>query len=145
MMWKKAASLGIAGFAAGLLIGAGFILFTGLSEGLAPALPHILVSGLYGAAAMGSNVFYEIESWSIARATAVHFLLVMSLYCLAALSMGWFTAEDPVFWMVIAVMAAGYILIWLFQYLCYRREIRRMNEDLKKIQSGQDGPGQENK
>ena len=89
------------------------------------------MSGIYSAVVTGSSIVYDIEEWSIARATATHFLLSFSLYFLLVLSMGWFRLDDPVFWIVIAVMVVIYVLIWLFQYLSYKRKIREMNHDLK--------------
>jgi hypothetical protein len=49
--------------------------------------------------------------------------------------MGWFKLDDPVFWIVVAAMAAAYVLIWLVQYLSYRRTIRKMNENLEKMKA----------
>ena len=135
MLWKKAALLGLIGFAAGALICAAFILFGGSSAGFRADLPNLLMGGFYGAVAMSSSVIYEIEKWSIARSTATHFLLILGLYCLLVLSLGWFRVNDPLFWIVIAVMVAGYVLIWLFQYLAYKRKVRQMNDDLKKLRS----------
>ena len=132
MLWKKAVLRGLIGFALGGAICIAFIL-AGSSDGLtAKDLPHILLGGLYGAAALGSSVVYEIEKWSIARATATHFLLVFVPYFLIAIAMGWFRLDDPVFWIMIAAMVIGYVFIWLFQFLSCRRKIREMNEDLKK-------------
>ena len=133
MLWKKAALLGLIGFAAGALISAAFILFGGSSAGFRADLPNLLLGSFYGAVAMSSSVIYEIEKWSIARSTATHFLLILGLYCLLVLSLGWFRVNDPLFWIVIAVMVAGYVLIWLFQYLAYKRKVRQMNDDLKKL------------
>jgi Flp pilus assembly protein TadB len=84
---------------------------------------------------MGSSVVYGIEKWSIARATATHFLLVFALYFFLVISMGWFSLSDPVFWIVVGTMVAVYILIWLLQYLSYRRQIREMNDELIKWKS----------
>lgn len=136
MLWKKVTLLSLAGFVIGSLIGTAFILIGGSSKGIAADLPHILLGGLYGAAAMGSSVVYEIEKWSIARATATHFLCTFALYFLLSLSLGWFRPEEPLFWIVIGVMTAAYLLIWLFQYLAYKRTIQKMNDDLKKWKSG---------
>ncbi|MER2056429.1 MAG: DUF3021 domain-containing protein [Clostridia bacterium] len=130
MLWKKATLLGLAGFVLGVLTGIGFMLARS-SEGLKAAFPNLILGGLYGAAVMSSSIVYDIEKWSIARATATHFLLSFSLYFLLVLSMGWFRLDDPVFWIVIAVMVVIYVLVWLFQYLSYRRKIREMNHDLK--------------
>lgn len=130
MLWKKATLLGLAGFVLGVLTGIGFMLARS-SEGLKAAFPNLLLSGIYSAVVTGSSIVYDIEEWSIARATATHFLLSFSLYFLLVLSMGWFRLDDPVFWIVIAVMVVIYVLVWLFQYLSYRRKIREMNHDLK--------------
>ncbi len=134
MLWKKTMLLGLAGFVLGVLICIGFMLARS-SEGLKAAFPNLVISGIYGAVAMGSSVVYGIEKWSITRATATHFLLVFALYFLLVLSMGWFSLSDPVFWIVVGAMVAGYILIWLLQYLSYKRQIREMNDELIKWKS----------
>lgn len=134
MLWKKAVLLGLTGFVIGALIGVGFVLAGAGRIGRADLL-HFLIGGFYGAIAMGSSVVYEIEKWSIARATATHFLTVFFLYFLLVISMGWFSLKEPIFWIVVAFMAVGYVLIWLFQYLAYRRMIRKMNEDLEKFKN----------
>ena len=130
MLWKKATLLGLAGFVIGAAIVICLVLLE--SQPLQGAFTHVFIGGIYGAVAMGSSVVYGIEKWSIARATATHFLLVFALYFLLVISMGWFSLSDPVFWIVVGVMVAGYILIWLLQYLFFRRQIRKMNDDLIK-------------
>jgi len=135
MLWKKATILGLSGFAIGGIICVIFIL-TGSSDGLTGKnLPDILLGGIYGAVAMGSAVIYDVEKWSIARATVTHFMLVFALYFLVAISMKWFRLDDPLFWIIVGCMAVGYVLIWLFQYLSYSRKIREMNGSLNKMKS----------
>ncbi|MBO7662463.1 MAG: DUF3021 domain-containing protein [Clostridia bacterium] len=136
MLWKKATLSALIGFVIGVLIGVGFM--QGDLSGLREALPHLLLGGIYGAVACGSSVVYDTEKWSIARATATHFLFVFSLYLLIVFTMDWFRLGDPVFWIVIAVMVMAYILIWLFQYLVYKRKIREMNNDLARMKSRAD-------
>lgn len=133
MLWKKATLLGLAGFVIGAAIVICLVLLD--SQPLQGAFAHIVIGGIYGAVAMGSSVVYGIEKWSIARATATHFLLVFALYFLLVISMGWFSLSDPVFWIVVGTMVAVYILIWLIQYLSYRRQIREMNDELIKWKS----------
>lgn len=133
MLWKKATLLGLAGFVIGAAIVICLVLLE--SQPLQGAITHIVIGGIYGAVAMGSSVVYGIEKWSIARATATHFLLVFALYFLLVISMGWFSLSDPVFWIVVGTMVAVYILIWLIQYLSYRRQIREMNDELIKWKS----------
>lgn len=133
MLWKKATLLGLAGFVIGAAIVICLVLLD--SQPLQGAFAHIVIGGIYGAVAMGSSVVYGIEKWSIARATATHFLLVFALYFFLVISMGWFSLSDPVFWIVVGAMVAVYILIWLIQYLSYRRQIREMNDELIKWKS----------
>ena len=133
MLWKKAALSALAGFVIGALISVGFILANG--HGLPETFPHIFMGGFYGAVAMGSSVMYEIENWSITRATVTHFLVVFALYSLLVRIMGWFTLDNPVFWIVVAVMALAYVLIWLLQYRSCKRRIREMNNELARIRS----------
>ena len=135
MMWKRATLLSLAGLAAGMLIGVCIMLAKSLT--LQEALPGILAGGIYSAVALGSTVVYGIEKWSIARATVTHFLFVFLLYALLALSLGWFRGSDPAFWIVLAAMAVGYVLIWLLQYLSYRRKVEEMNDSLKKWKAGE--------
>ena len=133
MMWKKAALLSLAGFVLGVAVGICLMLIG--SSSFLTAFPHILLGSVYGAVAMGGSVVYGIENWSIARATATHFLLVFVLFVLLAVWMGWLRLKDPVFWIVLAAMAVAYVLIWLIQYLSYRKKVRKINEDLAKWRS----------
>ena len=135
MLWKKAVWLSLAGFVSGALIGAGFMLSAW--PGWREALPHMLLGGIYGAVAMAGSLVYEIEKWSIARATATHFLITFALYFVLVKAMGWFRSNEGTFWVVVAVMAAAYVLIWLLQYRSYRRKVRAMNQELEKWKSGE--------
>ena len=137
MLWKKATLFSLIGFGIGALIGICFLL--GDWPGLKEALPHLFLGGVYGAAAMGSSIVYDIEKWSIARATATHFLFVFALYFLMVVTMGWFRLNDSVFWIVIGAMLLAYVLIWLFQYLSCKRKIRKMNQDLIRMKSKSEG------
>ena len=135
-MWKKAVLLGMAGFILGALICMAFMLSAPPFD-FPAALPHLLLAGIYGAVAMASSLIYSIEKWSIARTTVTHFLLIFSLYCALGFSLDWFRPGDTTFWIIMAVMAAAYFLIWLSQYLSYKRRVRQMNDDLKKLKSSQ--------
>ena len=133
-MWKKAVLLGAAGFVIGALIGVIFKLLRAPVNWSQDIL-HFLIGGIWGAFAMSSSVVYDIEKWSVARATATHFLFVVVGYAVLSLAMGWFRIGDSLFWIILAVMVAVYFLIWLFMYLAYKRQIMKMNEELEKLKS----------
>jgi len=130
-MWKKAVLLGALGYAIGIVIGV-IVFLLNSSRSFTETLPYILLSGIPGAIAMGSTVIYEIEKWSISRATLTHFLITFGSIYLVGFALGWFRFGEPAFWIFTAAMVAAYILIWLIQYMAYKRQVRKMNEDLQK-------------
>ena len=136
-MWKKAVLLGALGFALGLAIGV-ILTLTGSADDLREAFPYILVCGIPGCIAMGSSVVYEIEKWSLIRATVTHFLITFICYYAIALPLGWFRFGDSMFWIITAAMLAGYAVIWIIMHCSYKRQIRRMNDELRKMKSSRD-------
>ncbi len=130
-MWKKAVLLGALGYAVGIVIGVVIFLFNS-SRNFAEALPSILLSGIPGAVAMGSSVIYGVERWSVARTTVTHFLITFGGLYLVGFALGWFRFGEPAFWIFTAAMVAAYFLVWLIQYMAYKRQVRKMNEDLRK-------------
>ena len=90
-----------------------------------------LVSGLYGGIAVCGMLFYEIDHWPLAKATAVHYLIVAMLYAAMALFLGW--AERPEELVPVeGVMLVAYFLIWFIMCLRYKAQVRKLNELLKE-------------
>ena len=136
-MWKKAFLLGALGFALGVAIG---VILTSADPGdnLRAAFPYILVCGIPGCIAMGSSVIYDIEEWSLVRASVTHFLITFISYYAIALPLGWFRFGSSLFWIITAAMLAGYAVIWIIMHCSYKRQIRRMNDELRKMKSSRD-------
>ena len=139
-LWKKAVILGAVGLILGIFIGAGFW-YLGAGEALAASSQpndltlHLLLSGVLGMVANGSSVLYEIETWSIARATITHFIIAMGIFYAVAFTLRWFAPTDPVCWIMSVVLIIVYFIIWMIQYLIYKHRVNRMNEELKKWKS----------
>lgn len=130
-MHKKAMIFGLIGYVAGCLIGLCFAL-QNKNESLSGALPNILLGGIPGAIAMGTMVIYDIEKWSILRATFTHFLIVMGVMLLACFVLKWFEPWSTAFWIMMAAELVGYVIVWLILYHSYRREVRKLNDMLRK-------------
>lgn len=91
----------------------------------------LLVMGLFGALCMGGTLFYEIESWPLACATAAHYLLMALGYLIP----NWVLCWNMPLKLLLAVegfMALGFALIWLIMYLRYKREVLELNELMKR-------------
>ena len=140
-MAKKAMLLGLLGYIAGCVIGLCFSLpeedFT-----LAGALPYILLGGIPGAVAMGTTVIYDIEEWSMLRATITHFLVVVGVILLACFVLKWFEPWSAPFWLMLAGVSAGYLIVWLIMHSRYKAEVRKLNELLKENRKTEGDPSQ---
>lgn len=132
-MRRKAILLGLIGYIAGCVIGFCFAL-RNESFTFVGALPDILLGGIPGAIAMGSSVIYDVEKWSILRATVTHFLITMGAILIGCFVLKWFKPWSALFWIMLAAELAGYILIWLIMHQCYRAKVRKLNEMLRESQ-----------
>lgn len=93
-------------------------------------------SAIFGAVANGSAVIYEIENWSILKATAVHYIIAMGAFVITSLLLDWFEIQELL--IVFAAMTGAYVLIWLVNYIKGKREVRRMNEGLRRMRRGEE-------
>lgn len=97
---------------------------------------ELLLSGLIGVVGMGGSVIYEFESWGVLKTTVTHFVLSFSAFTVIAKVLGWFTPEATLEMVIIyVVMVIGYVIVWLVQYTLYKKEIRDINESLKRWRS----------
>ena len=138
-MYKKALLLGIIGYIAGCAIGLAFALQHSPFS-FAGELPDILLGGIPGAIAMGTAVIYSIEKWSLLRATATHFLIVMGVIFLACFVLKWFEPWSTPFWIMTAAEAVGYVLVWIALYWGYKAKVRKLNEMLKESREEKKDP-----
>ncbi len=90
---------------------------------------HLLGSGIVGLVGYGGAIVYDIENWSLGRATFTHYLVsFMTLFVISEL-LGWFS-HDILLGMFI-FFTAVYALIWLTEYYVWRSQVRKMNKDLE--------------
>ena len=133
-MRKKVLTMAVLGFVLGMTIGDGIAWLTGgkplltqLSENPGALLVQTLVSGLYGAATMSGTLLYDVEHWSLAKSTLVHYLIVAVPYVPMALLLGWSERAADIL-IVEAIQLVVFALIWLIMYTIFRRQIRELNK-----------------
>ena len=95
-------------------------------------LRQMIGSMIYGGIAMGGSAVYEIESWSIVRATATHYITTMTSFLIANTILGWF-GTGIVLWIVFICLTIGYILIWLIQAGVFVVQVREVNMELRRL------------
>ncbi len=101
-----------------------------LGHSLAIVLQTIL-SGLLGVVCIGGISFYDIESWSLLKATIAHSVPILIGFILVFTILQWvpFTFVNCLIIAVIVIVV--YAIIWLIMYLMWKNEVKKMNEDLK--------------
>lgn len=98
---------------------------------------ELLTGGMLGLVGNGGSVVYEIESWSIIKATATHFIVTMTVYVIVGLYNGWLLPMHSIVNVIqIGMMVFTYIMIWLSQYLIYKKSIKDINEGMKYFKNG---------
>ncbi len=94
-----------------------------------------VLGGLFGMFALGGTFVYDIEKWSLLRASLSHCLLVLITFITVGLVLDWLSFDlIPILIMSGAIILV-YTLIWLVMYMCWKREIHEMNslmEEYKK-------------
>lgn len=137
---KSALRRGAIGFALGMLVDAGILcavcpgVFAG-EAGPGTLIAYFISSGLYGAVVMGATVAYDIERWSITRATLTHLFVALGGLYAMGLVQGWLTFSVFGFLVPTLGFIAAYFLIWLVQCLSYRRKVSQMNRTMKAWKS----------
>ncbi len=100
---------------------------------------ELLTGGLLGLIGNGGSVVYEIESWGILKSTIVHFLFTMTTFFVIGLFNGWLIPGINLTNIVmISAMILAYFIIWLVQYLVYKKEIDDINKGVKLLKSRED-------
>ena len=138
---KRALWLSLLGTMLGLGIGLLFYWMAG-SEGFlaradnhAERLLYFVLCGLFGAVNMGTSALYGIDEWSILRCTVTHFLISVGstvLFFGALIAPGCMGMPPAgVCALIGAAFLTIYFLIWLMQYLSYKRKVKNMNAKLR--------------
>ena len=88
-------------------------------------------SALNGIICMGSTIVYDIDNLGLSKVTLLHYVITLVSFLSFNFLLGWFSEFNII--LILAVFTVVYFIIWLVNYLIYKREIRRMNKDLDDI------------
>ncbi len=122
------------GFTLGLLLGIVMYVLS-IPDGTVINKPylvcHLLGSGAVGLVGYGGAIVYDIESWSLGRATFTHYIVsFMTMFVISEL-LGWFSHD--ILFGVFVFFSAVYALIWLTEYFVWKAQVRKMNKDLETM------------
>lgn len=86
-----------------------------------------VLAGIFGMICFGGMCLFDIEEWSLLRASLVHCMLILISFLTAGLLLHWFSFDIIPILMMSGLIIFTYALIWLIMYAAWKREIRQMN------------------
>ena len=137
------------GFALGVLLTILFCLAAVLSgnvsedvsirEYLLELIVQMLSGGLMGIIGNGGAVIYEIDRWSIVRMTVTHFVLTFLTFLVIGFLNGWLEPRFSLFNTIMIISwITVYFLIWMIQYLIYKKEVDQINRGVKLLKESKE-------
>lgn len=149
-MKKKIFLRGILGFPIGVAIGYVITILLSLifaNEYYSPCVPDLikvtgseinavilqtLLTGILGVVFSASSVIWELNDWSIAKQTGVYFLIISFAMMPIAYFSHWM--EHSIFGAIsyFAVFIIIFVVIWITQFIFYKHNVKKMNENLHK-------------
>lgn len=91
------------------------------------AVLQTVLGGALGMIAFGGMCFFDIEEWSLLRATAAHCALILVTFLPTGLLLHWFSFHIIAILIMAFILVLFYALIWLIMYAAWKREMREMN------------------
>ena len=99
----------------------------------------MLSGGLMGIIGNGGSVIYEVENWSIFRTTVTHFAMAFSAFLIIGFLNNWLSPKDVLFNIfMITIWIAVYFMIWLMQYLIFKKEVKEINRGLQMMKQSKE-------
>lgn len=148
-MKKKIVTRALVGLPAGIAVGFAITVLISLCIGdgsYYPAAPALIaaagseiravavqgiLSGVMGAAFAAASLIWEIDSWSLARQSAVYFALIAAVMLPIAYLANWMEHSLAGILSYIGIFTAIFLLVWAVQYCVWKSRIRKMNAGVK--------------
>ncbi len=86
-----------------------------------------VLGAVLGMLGLGGMCFFDIEEWSLLRATVAHCLLILVTDTIVGLLLHWFSFHIIPILIMACIIILAYTLVWLIMYAKWKREIREMN------------------
>ena len=94
---------------------------------------QFVCSGILGAIFAGGTVVYEIDSWSIARQSAVYFLIGSLAMMPIGYLMNWMERSFWGFVLYFFVFVVIWLICWLVNYIFWRLRIKKLNNKVSQL------------
>lgn len=155
-MKKKIILRGLLGFPIGIAIGYVITILISLGWGngyYSPCVPDLIdmmgneiravvlqtiLCGLVGTGFAASSVIWEIEHWSVVKATGIYFLIISVIMLPVAYFAYWMEHSIVGFLSYYGIFILIFVVIWIIQFFIGKHSVDRMNANLSKIKDEAD-------
>ncbi len=104
--------------------------FPGGEPSKVPLSITLLLYALMGVIGYGGAIVYEIERLGLLTMTLIHYFCSIGFLILMGTIIGFGTL--PIYLIMIGIETVVYFMIWGFNFVRWRKEVRQMNEELEE-------------
>lgn len=97
---------------------------------LGAASLQFILAGLLGAMFGITTLYWEIERWSLAKQTVMHFITITASMLIVAYICNWMEHSIKGFAIWIGMFIVIYVIIWIICYTSFKRKINAVNKKL---------------
>ena len=152
-MKKKLIMRGLFGVPAGIALGFVITLIISACTGTGafyPAAPELIdtmgnelnavalqtvLCAIMGAGFAAASVIWELDAWSLAKQSGIYFLIISVIMLPIAYVTNWMKHTVLGVLSYAGIFAAIFVVVWLSQYLLWKRKIKKMNAAVDKAGS----------
>ena len=91
-----------------------------------------VLCAVMGVGFAAASVIWELDSWSLAKQSGIYFAIISVIMLPIAYVTNWMKHTVLGVLSYVAIFAAIFVVVWLSQYLLWKRKIKKMNALVSK-------------
>lgn len=93
-----------------------------------------VLCAIMGAGFAAASIIWELDSWSLAKQSGIYFMIISVIMLPIAYFTSWMKHTALGVLSYVAIFVAIFVVVWLSQYLLWKRKIKQMNTLVSKDQ-----------
>ena len=93
-----------------------------------------VLCAIMGAGFAAASIIWELDSWSLAKQSGIYFMIISVIMLPIAYFTNWMKHTALGVLSYVAIFIAIFVVVWLSQYLLWKRKIKQMNTLVNKDQ-----------
>ena len=93
-----------------------------------------VLCAIMGAGFAAASIIWELDSWSLAKQSGIYFMIISVIMLQIAYFTNWMKHTALGVLSYVAIFVAIFVVVWLSQYLLWKRKIKQMNTLVNKDQ-----------